>query len=125
MERVLITGSTGSAGSYLCEYLKEKHPEVKVFGTSRTKRRDREISGVTYYPVHLGDFPEGRERDILGVIRDCRPDLVFHLAADADVRRSFDQPLKNLDNNIRGTWHLYEAIRQSGKKSRVMLASTP
>lgn len=90
---VLITGITGSAGSYLAEWILTKYPQVKVAGMCRKN------SNLLDYQL---------VRDNLKIIR---PDIIFHLASDADVRASFDEPQSVLANNIIGTCNLFQAIR--------------
>jgi GDP-mannose 4,6-dehydratase len=110
--KILITGITGSGGSYLAEYIVENHPEVKVFGTSRwgsTKTHDN--------IKHINDkinLIECDLTDLSSVIRTleyCKPDKIFHLAAHANVRVCFDNPLAVLYNNIFSTANLLEAVK--------------
>lgn len=58
------------------------------------------------------------------VLSAVRPDAIFHLAAHANVRASFDTPLAVLENNIRGTANLLEAIRLAGLDPWVQICST-
>ncbi len=90
---VLITGITGSAGSYLAEWILSKFPQVKVAGFCRKN-------------CDLLDYKKVRS-----CLNEVKPDVIFHLASDADVRASFDEPDKVLNNNIIGTCNLFQAIR--------------
>lgn len=113
--RALITGITGMVGSHLAEYL-IANTGWEVYGMCRWRspldnlselidrinRKDR---------VHLlyGDL-----RDELGVrrvVEQCRPDYVFHLAAQSFPRTSFDAPLDTLDTNVQGTVRVLDALR--------------
>ena len=123
-ERALVTGITGSGGSYLAEYLVRHQPGVAVHGLARWHSTTRDnvqaiADRVTVHEADLMDFAS-----TLTVIREVRPDVVFHLAAHANVRASFTTPTAVLANNVLGTSHLFEAIRAAGLDPLVQLCST-
>lgn len=123
--RVLITGITGSGGSYLAEYISNHHPMIKIHGVSRwhsTTSFDNLASirdKVKVFECDLCDLSS-----IYRVVKEVRPDIVFHLAAHANVRASFDTPHAVLSNNILGTSNLFEAIRMVGIDPVIQLCST-
>ena len=136
--RVLITGITGMAGSFLAEYLADHHPDVEVFGTFRGRskldnlqdlrnrgklnvldegqritdeaslRRFVKPGQVTVIDCELQDGSAVR-----GVIRAVRPEKVFHLAAQSFVPTSWTAPAATLTNNIVSQVNLFEAIREA------------
>ena len=55
-----------------------------------------------------------RHPELSGVVAGSNPDVVFHLAAQVDVRRSVDDPLFDASNNVLGTVNLLEASRRAG-----------
>ena len=122
--RVLITGIAGSGGSYLAEYLIQHHPEVEVYGIARWHSTTLENL------ASIRDKVKVREADLLdfgsvfSVMQEVRPDAVFHLAAHANVRASFQTPSAVLNNNIIGTSNLFEAIRLAQLDPIVQLCST-
>ncbi|MEK7372342.1 MAG: GDP-mannose 4,6-dehydratase [candidate division NC10 bacterium] len=123
-QRVLITGIGGSGGSYLAEHIVESHPEVEVHGLSRwhsTTRNNlaRIIERVTVHEADLRDFGS-----TFAVLREVRPEAIFHLAAHANVRASFVTPSAVLADNIVGTNHLLEAVRLLGLDPTIQLCST-
>src|SRR3990167_9920337 len=93
-KKALITGIRGSGGSYLSEYIRDNHPEVEVFGIYREN-------------CDLDNY-----RNVIIVLNEIKPDVIFHLASNADVRASFDHPQEVLRNNILGTCNLFEAVRR-------------
>lgn len=107
MTKCLITGISGSAGSFLGEYLSKgvttSDTLFEVHGTSRTAREHKDYK---IWQCDLTDYSS-----VLRLILDVRPDYVFNLAANADVRDSFRNPLAILNNNINSTANLLEAIR--------------
>jgi GDP-4-dehydro-6-deoxy-D-mannose reductase len=125
MWNVLITGITGSGGSYLAEHIIEKHKDVKVWGICRWHS-----TSVLANIENIKDKITVREADlmdissIIRVLRDCRPDRIFHLAAYANVRKCFETPLAVINNNIMGTANLLEAVRLTCPKSLVQICST-
>ena len=125
IERALITGISGSGGSYLAEYIAEHHPEVELHGFARWHStttsdnlaaiRDR----VKLHEVDLTDFGA-----VFAALREVRPDAIFHLASHANVRASFVTPNAVLANNILSTSTLFEGIRLAELDPVVQLCST-
>lgn len=125
IKSVLITGITGSGGSYLAEYIVQNHPHVAVNGVGRwhsTSTSNNLLairSKVNIYECDLMDFGS-----ILSTLEQSRPDVIFHLAAHANVRASFQTPLSVLNNNIMGTANLFEAIRAAKINPVFQMCST-
>lgn len=115
---VLITGITGSGGSYLAEYLRD-HQKVNIHGIARW-RSGKVVD--TDYTIHECDL-----LDLSSVIRSlekAKPDRIFHLAAHPNVRACFDTPLSVVHNNVMGTANLLEGIRLICPKTRLIMCST-
>ena len=125
ISRVLITGISGSGGSYLAEYIIDNHPEVEVHGISRwhstttTDNLSAIRDKVTVHEADLMDFGS-----VLATLQDVKPDAIFHLAAHANVRASFITPNAVLSNNIIGTSNLFEAVRLARLDPIIQLCST-
>lgn len=121
----LITGISGSGGSYLADHIVEKHPDVKVHGISRWHSTStpsnlaKSKNSITLHECDLNDFSA-----VLSVMRSVKPDLIFHLASHANVKASFINPLAVINNNVMGTANLFEAIRAAGINPRIQLCST-
>lgn len=107
-KRVLITGISGSGGSYLAEHIQTKDKKIKIFGIARTKNKYnlKNLKRVKIYNGDLRNF--GRLKSIL---KQIKPDVIFHLASVTDVRLSFDSPKEVIENNNQITLNLLEAIR--------------
>lgn len=122
---ILITGITGSGGSYLADYILENHPDVKVFGIHRWHS-----AGTLSNIEHIKDKITIIEADLLdlsSVIRAlniCKPDKIFHLAAFANVKKCFETPLAVINNNVMGTANLLEGIRLSCPEAIIQMCST-
>lgn len=111
-KKVLITGISGSGGSYLADYIVENHPEVELHGISRwhaadtAKNLEHSASKIKMHECDLNDFSA-----TLAVLRLALPDVIFNLASHANVRASFINPLAVMENNCRATANLLEAVR--------------
>ena len=125
IEKVLITGISGSGGSYLAEYIVNNHPEVEVHGISRwhstsTNKNLENISDkIILHECDLNDLSA-----VINTLRNVNPDGIFHLASHANVRASFTTPLSVLNNNILGTANLLEGIRIAEIDPIIQLCST-
>lgn len=109
MKKVLITGITGFAGSYLAEYLvaKRKHD---VFGTYLLDKSVNNVNAIKkdikLFRINLL-FPKETDE----VVKAIKPDLVFHLAALPSAADSFKAPQETLTNNINAQVNILNAIR--------------
>ncbi len=104
IKRVLITGAAGSSGRFLIDYLRREQPQVEIHGAVRRKNRVQGLEGVMLHEVDLLDTAS-----ILRCIWGCRPDAIFHAAANPD--KSFECPSAVLMHNAVGTANLLEAVR--------------
>lgn len=124
IQTVLITGISGSGGSYLAEYIVNNHPEVQVHGISRwhstTVDNLKNIrSKITTHEADLTDMAS-----IILVLQKVQPDAIFNLAAYANVLTSFMTPTAVMYNNVLGTNNLFEAIRILNIKPLIQHCST-
>ena len=112
-KRIFITGTTGFKGSWLASWLHLLGAEVTGFSLPA----ERDNNPATALRLN------GRIREITGDIRDRRqlsralaetqPEFVFHLAAQALVLRSYQDPCETFETNVLGALNLLEAIRSS------------
>jgi GDP-4-dehydro-6-deoxy-D-mannose reductase len=125
IQKALITGITGSGGSYLADYLVENQPQVEIHGISRwhstSSHRNVAHFGdrVRFHECDLADFSA-----VFTVLKAVKPDVIFHLASHANVRASFTNPLSVLSNNVMGTANLFEAVRLNELDPVIQLCST-
>ncbi|MBE8539374.1 GDP-mannose 4,6-dehydratase [Geoglobus acetivorans] len=106
-KRVLVTGVSGFVGSYLAKYLLEKGAEV--YGLVRKK-----VDGGKQKFGEKIKIVEGDITNIYSItlaLNKSEPDVVFHLAAQSFVPKSFEYPLDTLNTNTIGTANLLEAVR--------------
>ncbi|MGG4146091.1 GDP-mannose 4,6-dehydratase [Paenibacillus algorifonticola] len=117
--KALITGITGFAGSHLAEYLLAHQMEVSgtVRKTSSIKHIAHLLPAVRLYECELTN-----EADVEKMIADVKPDMIFHLAAQSFVPKSWESPLATIYNNIAGQIHLLEAVRKAGINCKLLIA---
>lgn len=119
---VFVTGATGLLGSWLVPELVDRGANVVVLLRDATPRSrlvgDGWLARVT--AVHGGLTDVGLMRRALG---EYAVDTVFHLGAQTLVGIAKVDPVGTLEANVRGTWLLLEAARQSGVKQFLMASS--
>lgn len=125
-KRVFITGVSGFVGSHLARHLLEHG--ARVYGLVR-RRADGGISrNLEYLNVEKEvELLEGDVRDISSLafaLDASRPEVVFHLAAQSFVPRSFSHPWETMDINFHGTVNLLEAVRSKGLDSTIVFAGS-
>ncbi|MGO9117100.1 MAG: GDP-mannose 4,6-dehydratase [Desulfomonilaceae bacterium] len=118
-QKALITGITGMVGSHLADYLLGR-TDWDIYGMcrwrspldnvehllDRANRKDR----LNFLTGDLCDYIS-----LQNAVEECRPDYVFHLAAQSYPTQSFTSPIQTLDVNINGTERLLEALRKCTK----------
>ncbi len=119
--RALVTGSAGFIGSNLTDRLLEAGHFVRGFDNFSTGKQEflAAARASSQYELHDGDILDPQK--LKPAMADI--DIVFHLAANADVRRGPEHPRKDLEQNTLGTANVLEAMRDSGVK-RIVFAST-
>ena len=122
--RVLITGISGSGGSYLAEYISTNHPEIEIHGISRWHSTTKDNLQAIRDKVHLHECDLNDFGSVFSVLESVKPAGIFHLASHANVKTSFITPNAVLSNNILGTSNLFEAIRLSKLDPIVQHCST-
>jgi GDPmannose 4,6-dehydratase/GDP-4-dehydro-6-deoxy-D-mannose reductase len=121
--KVLITGITGMVGSHLAEYIVETHPNVEVHGMIRWRSPlDHLTEIISKIQLHYADLRD--LNSLITVLRDIKPDRIFHLAAQSYVTTSFTAPADTLHTNVIGMANLLDAIRNVGIMPRIHVCSS-
>jgi len=120
--RILITGATGFVGGHLIERLR-RDGENELFGLSRRAVWPdvrRHLAGqLTLHSVDLL-----RPFELERVLREIKPNQIYHLAGYANTGQSFLEPTKAWEGNGLATFQLYEAINRAGIRPRILFASS-
>ncbi|TAN51735.1 MAG: SDR family oxidoreductase [Rhodospirillales bacterium] len=121
--RVLITGITGMVGSHLADYILADQPGVEVHGLVRWRSPLDNIRHIQdKVRLHLGDLRD--LNSLVTVLKDVRPERIFHLAAQSYVTVSFNSAADTLTCNVVGTANLMDAVRLSGLDPRIHICSS-
>jgi GDPmannose 4,6-dehydratase len=120
----LITGINGQDGSYLAELLLEKGYEV--WGTlkrnSITESQASRIPNISKINLEYADMLD--MASLIKILQKSKPDEIYNLAAQSDVRISFDQPIYTTQTIAIGTLNLLEAIKTICPSAKVYQASS-
>ncbi len=114
--QVLITGAGGFVGRHLTQYLLENG--AVVHGTALTSESET-LPGIDTHVLDLTD-----EGAVLALIEKVRPDAIYHLAGQAFVPRSFEDPWETMVNNIRPQLNLFQACLTFAIKPRFLVVSS-
>ncbi|MEM7441507.1 MAG: CDP-glucose 4,6-dehydratase [Pseudomonadota bacterium] len=123
-KRVLVTGHTGFKGSWLSTWLQELG--AHVYGLALAPVTDPSLfdelglAGVIDHKV--GDIRDAET--VTDRVKNARPDVVFHLAAQPLVLASYAEPLVNWDANVMGTAHVLDALRKLQKPCAAVMITT-
>lgn len=122
-KRVLVTGHTGFKGAWLCAVLNYLGAETTGYALKPEK-------GCLFEKIHgenLVHHVEGDIRDyetLKNTIFECQPEIVLHLAALAQVKDCFDDPLCAYSTNVMGTANLLEALRDCPTVKSIVVVTT-
>jgi UDP-glucose 4-epimerase len=120
--RALVTGGAGFIGSNLVDALLDRGDEVTVIdnlSTGRVENLDAaRRRGIAFHEADITDAERLRT-----LLAGSPPDIVFHLAAQIDVRKSIDDPGWDASVNVGGTINMLEGARRTGV-ARVVNTST-
>jgi len=119
--RALVTGGAGFIGSHVVDALVARGDEVLVLDDLSSGRREN-LAGALEAGAELLEGTITDPAAVAAAFERGRPELVCHLAAQIDVRRSVADPAFDLDVNVRGTIELLERSREG--VSRFLFAST-
>jgi UDP-glucose 4-epimerase len=113
--RAVVTGGAGFIGSHVAEALLARGNEVHVLDSLVTGSREKVPAGAE---LRVGDI----RSETAALFEDVRPDVCFHLAAQADVGTSVERPVYDAEVNVVGTLQVLQAAR--AHRTHVVFSST-
>lgn len=110
MKKVLITGITGFVGSHLADYMLSMD-DIELHGTrrwhlSRMDHVEHIMDRIIWHDCNILDTTS-----VVKVIKEIKPDIVFHMASESFVSPSWDNPREYMDTNYLGTVNILDAVR--------------
>lgn len=117
--RVLITGATGFVGTHLIQLLDSQ--DNTIYGSSFPKVPLPQELSCEGEICHLDIRNQAH---VFAIMKEARPDWVFHLAAVSNVRHSWERRIEALETNILGTHNVFEAVKEFSPQARLLFASS-
>jgi GDP-4-dehydro-6-deoxy-D-mannose reductase len=120
--KVLITGIGGFAGSHLADYI-SANTNTEIFGILRDLEKDENLrqlgDKVRLSTCEITDF-----QSIFKVIKEIKPDIIFHVAGQAFVPSSFEHAAETFKTNVIGTINIFEAVKASEISPRIIVVTS-
>jgi len=123
-KKVLVTGHTGFKGSWLSLWLLKLGADVIGYALDPYTSKDNfVVSGLSKKMVDIrGDIRDFEKFN--SVVKKYKPEIIFHLAAQAILRLSYEIPKETIETNVMGTENVLEAFRKSDSaKTLVVITS--
>lgn len=121
--RSLVTGVSGFVGGHLAEHLIESGDVV--VGLSKSGRWPDEFGSLSRsVRIEAFDLVHGSEADLASLIGRKQPEVIYHLAAQANPQASLADPRGTWSLNLGGAINLLEAVKVSGQTPRVVMVSS-
>jgi len=118
LKRALVTGGAGFIGSHVAELLLDNGYEVEIIDDLSSGKRGNAPSAAVLHETSIVS------PDATRIIADRPFDVIVHLAAQIDVRKSVADPMLDARTNLLGTINLLESVRRTGRRPRVVFTST-
>ena len=124
MKKVIVTGGNGFIGSNLIKLLiKKKYFVINIDKDTYSKNsyilKKIKKRNYKFYRLDINN-----KKKILLILKKYKPKAIFNLAAETHVDRSIDSPKDFINSNIFGVFNLLEAIKDYGKKIKLIHVST-
>ncbi len=118
--KILVTGGSGFVGTNLINFLL-KDNKNKIFSIDYKQIQINtifELDDITTFKINL------TSKNLINILKDIEPDIIFNLAAESQVLRSTDNPSKTYKSNIFGTLNLFDSLRILDLNPTIIHAST-
>lgn len=121
--KILITGGAGFIGSHIVDACVQRGDEVYIIDNLSTGNSENISQHVGNPHVQFLETDICDQAKIKEIFEKIRPEVVFHLAAQINVRESIKNPQHDVEVNILGTLNILEAMRVVGCR-RMIFSST-
>ena len=119
--KILITGGTGFIGSHLTDALLKEDHEISLIvrNLDKIKNISKNSSKIKVEQIDVTDVIRFEN-----YIKEHKPDIIFHLAGNTSHKQSFENPIYDVDVNIKSTMCILESIRKHNPTCKLILGST-
>lgn len=122
MKKVLITGITGFVGQHLAKHLLSQN-DSEITGTYRSESSREQLTdlkdSVSFKQLDLNDAEA-----VSSLVKELKPDHIYHLAAQASPMKSFKSPRETIVNNITAELNILEAMKENKLPTRLLAVAT-
>ena len=123
-KKILVTGATGFKGAWLCYWLKILGAKVYATGNNPNKNKNLFYGLNLEKKIKLNIFDIRNKKKTENILSKIKPEIVFHLAAQPLISKSYTHPTDTYETNIIGTLNILEASRKiSSIKSLICITS--
>jgi GDP-4-dehydro-6-deoxy-D-mannose reductase len=120
MTRILITGASGFIGTHLIEYF-STGKNVEIWGLTR---QQTDLLSVRKPKAHWIQVNLSDRTKLAEVFKQILPDVIYHLAGQAHVASSWEEPAETVSANVINQIHLLEALRETCLRPTVLIAGS-
>jgi CDP-paratose 2-epimerase len=123
--KYLITGGAGFIGSNLAAEVLKRNEELFVFdnlfrfGSAQNLEWLKQQGNFKYFPFDIRNY-----NDVETVVKEVKPDVIFHLAGQVAMTTSLQNPRLDFETNTLGTHNLLESVRKYSPESMILYSST-
>lgn len=115
MKKVLVTGIDGFVARYLYDYLLKSGYDVYGTTINETYKNDK----IKIFKMNLLNV-----ENVNDVIKNIKPDMIFHLAGQSAVGLSWQKPVLTIDVNVNGTLNLLEAVKNNNINPKILIVGS-
>ena len=120
-KRILVTGSTGFVGSHMVDFLLKNIKNINIYCTKRYHLSRLDKVKHFYNEVNWIDCDITDSVSVNKIIREIKPDKIFHFASESFVSPSWDHPNRYMSVNYNGTLNILDAIKNFSKNSKIII----
>jgi len=123
--KILITGGAGFLGSNLASYAMQRGDDLMIFDNLQREgslNNLQWLKGRGKFRFIHGDIRN--QNDVVRLVRDCKPDALYHLAGQVAMTTSIADPRLDFEINVMGSFNLLEAVRLYAPGTAIVYSST-
>tara|TARA_B100000674_G_C37832130_1_gene911044 strand:+ start:171 stop:1226 length:1056 start_codon:yes stop_codon:yes gene_type:complete len=123
-KRILVTGATGFKGAWLCMWLKILGSKVYGIGHNPNKNKNLFYSLNLHKEINLSILDVRNFSKLCKKIKNIKPEIIFHLAAQPLILESYKKPFETYNVNSNGTLNILESIKNTKSVKTLILVTS-